>query len=170
MGKSKVGLLLACLVILLALMHSVYAQTVPVPVIVTCDKPIYLPGDTVHITVKVTDWSKISNSSGEASFLIDSNTGKPVSGATGGRDSYSNGAVVGNLSFVLPNNLAPGRYQIVVGGALSTPSGGQTDVDFGSCGFWVIASTPTPETPSALLVLLPALLAEIYVLKRKKRN
>jgi len=130
----------------------------------TTDKTSYHPGEAVTVTVEVSvppDTPSVIASI--AVFPVPSSCGLSCAIAWGSATLYPVAAGVwsGTVAIRLPDSAKAGNYEVEVFGPAWAPYAGAE--------ITITSQTPVPETPSALGILLPAFLAEIYVLKRKKR-
>ena len=131
----------------------------------TTDKTSYNPGEAVTVTVEVNvppDTPSVIASI--AVFPVPSPCGLSCAIAWGSATLYPAAAGVwsGTVAIRLPDSAKAGNYEVEVFGPTWAPYAG-TEITIAS-------QTPIPETPSVLALLLPAFLAGIYVLKRKKRT
>ncbi len=154
MSRFKgIFLLLAC-VLLLTIMGLAHAQGSSITV--TTDKTTYSPGDTVRVTVTVTGPITGPGLTVEIVPVPMSSGLFPVAAGT---LSVSGGT----LALTLPNSTTPGHYDVGV----VAEEGGTFTLD-PAVGVTVTKLTPVPETPSALGLLLPAMLAVIIVLRKNR--
>jgi hypothetical protein len=156
MSESKGVLLLsACFILLLTIMGLAYAQESPISI--TTDKTTYSPGGTVYVTVTVTGNGE-SGAAGITVEIVPVPSPGPLFPTVEGTVPVNGGTI----ALTLPNNAAPGHYDV---GVLVTENGAFTLDPI--VGITVTKPTPVPESPSVLGLLLPALLAGVYVLRRK---
>jgi hypothetical protein len=188
MGKSKGILVLACFLLSPMIFGVVYAQQSSLTL--TTDKSTYNPGETVTVTVTCGERDVASGACSNSLLIEIVPVPFPACGyscptASGTVDInlvfattapyYAVGAQ-GTVALKLPNNTTAGHYDVgilyctpwVINNGQPTCVGQNTLYQGAIVGITVTGQTPVPETPSVLTLLLPAFLAVIYVLRRRK--
>ena len=168
-GKSSgVLLLLTCLLLLTLLNQVALADgctpTPDSPICAVVDKSSYTAGQTVTIIV---EQMHVGTPADTMSYGIILTTPElacincPVEYGSITL-TYEHGTIwAGTTTMVLPSTLNPGNYELYVVGMGNSVYAGPIQVA-------VTGQAPVPEAPSALLLLIPALLVGIYVLRRKR--
>jgi hypothetical protein len=160
--SNAIVLLLACFLLstIIGVVHAAGCTPSPqTPICITTDKTTYNPGDTVHVTVTVR--VPLTGATSISVEIVPVSGGSVFAPTVMGTVSVSGGTV----ALTLPDSITPGHYDV---GILVVE--GMTFTLDPLVGIVVTNSTPVPESPSVLGLLLPAFLAGFYVLKRKKRT
>ena len=168
--RESVVLLLACTLLLLTGAGVASAQP---EMKVTVDKNVYAAGDTVVATMTLSDVTAPFQGPVAIHVEFVFHCGAPNDAdcpvvATGDTSATISptGTSSATADLVLPTTVTAGQYDLVTN--LTFTQGGK--YLFSPFGPIPVTNAPVPETPSTLLLLLPALLIATHLLRRKKNT